>query len=413
MSGFIFSSDFGKTLLVGISQFLTVVRGILSWGQEHLLLRIIGAALIFAFFLLLKSLIAKVILKNIEWFILKHQPKIKQKILAEIERPISFIPVILGIYVSLEYLMPDMDLKYKVPLFLSLGSISFFWIIYNLIHPIAYFFNKVAKLNTAIMEWIVRLIRLTLVLVGLASVLEMWGIQIAPIIAGLGLFGMAVALGAQDMFKNILAGLAIVSEKRFKVGEFIRLNNDVEGIVEHIGFRSTLIRRFDKAPIYVPNADLADAAVVNFSERNNRRISWKVGLEYRTTANQLRYIRNEVEAFVLRDNAYSRPPESPIQVRLDSFGESSVTLMIYCFTATKGWEDYLRAKEKLVLCVKEVVEAAGAAFAFPSQSLYIEQLLEDRSLRGKVKAPYLTKSEEVAKKNKSKLKDVGPIGEDY
>ncbi|MBN1783833.1 MAG: mechanosensitive ion channel family protein, partial [Alphaproteobacteria bacterium] len=335
------------------------------------------------------------------------------RILAEIERPISFLPVILGVYASLEYLMPDMDLKYKVPLFMSLGSIFFFWVIYNLIHPIAYFFNTVAKLNTAILEWVVRLIRLTLVLVGLASVLEMWGIQIAPIIAGLGLFGMAVALGAQDMFKNILAGLAIVSEKRFKVGEIIRLSNDVEGVVEHIGFRSTLIRRFDKAPVYVPNADLADAAVVNFSERNNRRISWRIGLEYRTTADQLRYIRNEIEAFILKNNMYSQPPESPIQVRLDSFGESSVTLMIYCFTTTKVWEDYLRAKEQLVLRVKEVVEAAGAAFAFPSQSLYIEQLLEDRSMRGKVPRAHLAQSEQVAKKNKPKLKDVGRIGEDY
>ncbi len=411
--GFVFSNNFGEMLLTGISQFLSLTRDFLSWGQEFILLRFIGALLILGFFLIIRSLITKFILKNIEWFILKQQPKIKQKILVELEQPIRFIPVVLGIYVALEYLMPDLDIKYKIPLFTSLGSIAFFWIVYNLVHPIAYFFNKVANLNTAVLDWVVRLFRMIIALVGLASVLEMWGVQIAPIIAGLGLFGMAIALGAKDLFKNILSGLAIVSEKRFQVGEIVWLSDDVEGVVENIGFRSTLIRRFDKAPVYVPNADLADTAVVNFSNRTHRLISWEIGLEYRTTAEQLRFIRNEIENFILKNKLYSQPPESPIQIRINSFSSSAITILIYCFSKTKSWEKFLRAKEELVLHTKETIEKAGASFAFPSQSLYIEQLLEDKSSRGKLTKLRLNKSDEVAKKNKSKLKNVGRIGEDY
>ncbi|MHA1540722.1 MAG: mechanosensitive ion channel family protein [Alphaproteobacteria bacterium] len=407
--GFIFTNNFIETLTQGAMQFLSIVREVLSIGQEHLFFRFVGAFLIFGFFLVIRSLLTQIILKNIEWFILR-KGKIKKQILIELEQPIRFIPVILGIYVALEYALPDLELRYKVPLFTSLGSIAFFWIIYNLIHPMAYFFNKVARLNVAILDWVVRLLKIILALVGFASVLEMWGVQIAPIIAGLGLFGMAIALGAKDLFKNILSGLAIVSEKRFKVGDIIHLEN-IDGIVENIGFRSTLIRRFDKSPVYVPNTDLADSAVVNFSDRDNRLISWKIELEYRTTAKQLKYIRNEIESFILNNKLYSQPPVSPIQVRLDAFKSSAISVLVYCFSATREWEDYLIAKEELVLNIKEIVEKSGGAFAFPSQSLYIEQLLEDKSNRKEVSAINIKKSEELKEKNKNKLTKTGRFGE--
>jgi MscS family membrane protein len=205
-------------------------------------------------------------------------------------------------------------------------------------------------------------------------VLQIWGIQVAPLIAGLGLFGVAVALGAQDLFKNLLAGLSILIEKRFGVGDWVKVDGVVEGTVEHIGFRSTRVRRFDKAPVYVPNTEFADGAVTNFSAMTHRRIYWKIGVEYRTTRDQLAEIRNRIEAFLLDSDEFAKPPEVPLFVRIDSFNDSSIDIMLYCFTRTTVWGEWLEAKERLAYAVKDIVEGAGTGFAFPSTSLYVESL---------------------------------------
>jgi MscS family membrane protein len=210
------------------------------------------------------------------------------------------------------------------------------------------------------------------ILIGAATVLQIWGIQVAPIIAGLGLFGVAVALGAQDLFRNLIGGVSILIERRFGLGDWIKVDGIVEGTVEKIGFRSTLVRRFDQAPVYVPNQHLSDNAVTNFSAMTFRRISWSIGLEYRTTHEQLRTIRDGIEAYLTGNEDFVQPPAAALFVRIDAFNASSIDLMVYCFTRTTVWGEWLELKEKLAFRIKEIVEEAGAGFAFPSQSVYVE-----------------------------------------
>src|SRR5690606_34512798 len=120
-------------------------------------------------------------------------------------------------------------------------------------------------MTRSLINWIAKGVRFFVIVIAIAAILDIWGIAIGPILAGLGVLGVAVALGAQDLFKNLIAGALILTEKRFDIGEWILVEGVVEGDVEKIGFRSTLIRRFDKAPVYVPNAKLSDDAVINFS----------------------------------------------------------------------------------------------------------------------------------------------------
>ena len=152
----------------------------------------------------------------------------------------------------------------------------------------------------------------------------------------------------------------------------------MEGVVESIGFRSTRIRRFDKAPVYVPNTFLSDNAVTNFTAMTHRRIYWMIGLEYRTTVAQLRQVRDEIEAAILNDDAFAKPPEVPTFVRVDKFNDSSIDVMLYCFTKTTVWGEWLEIKEALAYRIKDIVEGAGTGFAFPSQSVYIEALPGER-----------------------------------
>ncbi|MCK5444122.1 MAG: mechanosensitive ion channel family protein, partial [Rhodospirillaceae bacterium] len=205
-----------------------------------------------------------------------------------------------------------------------------------------------------------------------ASILELWGIKVGPILAGLGLFGVAVALGAQDLFKNLIAGILILAERRFNKGDWILVDGVVEGTVEHIGFRSTMVRRFDKAPVYVPNTKLADSAVTNFTAMTHRRIYWHLGVEYNTTIEQLRTIRDEIENYIFETADFADPKEVSTFVRIDRFSDSSIDIMLYCFTNTTNWGEWLEVKERLAYKIKEIVEGAGTGFAFPSRTIYVE-----------------------------------------
>jgi MscS family membrane protein len=119
---------------------------------------------------------------------------------------------------------------------------------------------------------------------------------------------------------------------------------------------------------------LSDQAVTNFSRMTHRRIYWMIGVEYRTTVPQLHRIRDEIEDYVLTSPAYADPSEASTFVRIDRFSESSIDIMLYCFTITTNWGEWLEIKEALAYRIKEIVEGAGSGFAFPSRSLYVEAL---------------------------------------
>jgi MscS family membrane protein len=193
------------------------------------------------------------------------------------------------------------------------------------------------------------------------------------LLAGLGVFGIAVGLGAQDLFRNLISGLLIIGEKRFVPGEWILVDGVVEGTVVRINFRSTLIRRFDQSPVYVPNSKLADAAVTNFSRMTHRRIKWAVGVEYSTTVEQLKNIRQEIEDWLMNDDRIAKPPEVSLFVRVDAFNASSIDLMIYTFTNTTNWGEWLKIKEEFAYAVMDIIERNDAAFALPSQTIYLNQ----------------------------------------
>jgi MscS family membrane protein len=188
------------------------------------------------------------------------------------------------------------------------------------------------------------------------------------------LFGAAIALGAQDFFKNLIAGASLISEKRFLAGEWILVEGVVEGTVEEIGFRSTRIRRFDKAPIYVPNNLLTDSVVTNFSRMTHRRIRWTIGLGYNTTTAQLKEICGGVEAYIKsRPDEFAQPPDAAITVRIDTFTEKAVNVLINCFTRTIDYNEWVDIKQDLALKVKDIVEESGASLSAPPTSLILER----------------------------------------
>ena len=336
--------------------------------------RILIAVLILLGFLVLRSLFAKFVVARMQTWTRRTKTDLDDKLFAALEGPIRFIPVTLGIFFAVDYLnLTDAPQEVADKLIRSLIAYTLFWGLFNAVTPLSSLFERLkVVLTQAMIDWLVKALKAAVVLVGGATILEMWGIQVAPILAGLGLFGVAVALGAQDLFKNLIAGILILAERRFQTGDWVKVDGVVEGTVETIGFRSTRVRRFDKAPVYVPNAKLSDNAVTNFSAMTNRRIYWKIGVVYATTVPQLRAIRDAIEAYIADNPDFEQPPKVARFVRIDAFNDSSIDIMIYTFTKTTNWGEWLAVKEQLAYKIKEIVLGAGSDFAFPSQSLYVE-----------------------------------------
>lgn len=226
--------------------------------------------------------------------------------------------------------------------------------------------------GSELVDWIAKGLRVATIFVGAATILQLWGVQVAPIIAGAGLFGVAVALGAQTFFKNLIGGMLILAGKKFYKGEWIEVPGVIEGTVESIGFHSTVVRRFDKAPVTLPNTLLSDSAVINYSRRPHRRISLTVGVVYQTTVPQLGMIRDQIEQYILSRGEFVDPPQASVLVRVDKFNESSIDFIVYCFTQTSDWGEWLKIKEELVFEILRIVEQSGSALAYPSQTLFLQ-----------------------------------------
>ncbi len=301
-------------------------------------------------------------------------------ILNALEGPLKFMFIVLGVFSASQVLPLHAEIDDRAQqLVSSLLLVVFFWGLYNAMGPIIDTMSmRISFLKGAIADWFERGLKFIVVLLGIAGILESFGIPVAPIIGGLGLFGVAVALGAQDLFKNLIAGVLILTERRFRKGDWIRVDGVVEGTVETIGFRSTKVRRFDKAPVQVPNTELSDNPVTNFSLMTYRRIYWTIGLTYDTSIDQLREIRDALDTYLKDSGDFAPPVLASAFVRVDSFSDSSIDIMLYCFTRTTAWGEWLEVKERLAFKVMEIVQAAGASFAFPSQSLYVETLPDDR-----------------------------------
>ncbi len=339
--------------------------------------QIIVALGIFSIFLILRGVLSKYILHTLHAWSQKSDTDVDDKIIEALLPPVRFIPIIMGLFFAAQALNLDgMIAEFFTRLIRSMIAFTIFWALHRSLDPIQHISRKLEKLLTKVMMiWIFKFMKVLVFFIGAAVILEIWGIAIGPLLAGLGLFGAAIALGAQDLFKNLIGGLTVIAEKRFYPGDWIKVDGIVEGTVEEIGFRSTRVRRFDKAPVYVPNSDLSDAVVTNFSRMTNRRIYWKIGVTYNTTREQLTLIRDEISNYLATCDAFEKPPKVSTFVRLDSFNDSSIDFMIYCFTKTTNWGEWLAVKEEFALVIKEIVEEkAGTGFAFPSQSIYLESI---------------------------------------
>jgi MscS family membrane protein len=341
---------------------------------------IIVGIIIFLIFYVLRRLFARFVISKLSKIVNKTSNKIDNTVVEVIEGPLKFLPIVLGFFIATSYIELSLEVQNFVDLLnRTLITVFIFWLLHQLVIPFSYIIkNFEDKISKPLVNWTLKGLEIIIIVLGIVAVLELWGIKVGPVIAGLGLFGVAVALGAQDLFKNLISGIMILMEKRFTIGDVILVSNEVEGVVEQIGFRSTLVRRFDSTPVMIPNYKFAEQSVTNYSRRHHRRIRWLIGFEYKTTIDQLKKIRDSITKLIEDNEDYAKNENSSFFIRIDSFSDSSIDMLVQAFTVTNDWSEFLRIKEELAVSIKEIVESNDAGFAFPSQSLYVESYPNER-----------------------------------
>ncbi len=313
------------------------------------------------------------VLKWLENLTSQTDSEIDDVLLQSLKKPLGYIPMTIALYCVAVYLpLTGMADTFATNLIEAMIAFTIFSAFANSVAPIFQAFTSRAVLTRSMTMWLERAARIIIWIIGLGIILDIFGIQIGPLVAGLGLFSVAVALGAQDLFKNLISGLLIIGENRFQPGDRIEVPGSLHGMVEDIGFRSTLVRMFDTAPMLVPNKDLSDVKVINHGNMVFRRISWHLNLIYSTTQEQLAKICDDIAAYIDSSDDFTENPEQESFARTEELASSSIDIRVLCYTDPVGLTDFSKIKQNLIFEIIKIVRSNGSEFAYPSTSVYVE-----------------------------------------
>ncbi len=229
------------------------------------------------------------------------------------------------------------------------------------------------KLDDQLVPMVGRVLKIAVVALGIVFVLQNQGIEVASLLAGLGIGGIAIALAAKDTVENVFGSLTIFLDRPFQIGDWIVVDDKWEGVVEEVGLRSTRIRSFGKSVVSLPNGKVGNSPINNMGQRPFRRQMTTIGLEYSTPP-------ATVEAYVARMNKIVEDhPETwdgTCEIHFKDFGASSLDILVYFFIDVADWHRELQVRQQIFLDFMKAAEEMGIGFAFPSTSLYVEKMPE-------------------------------------
>jgi MscS family membrane protein len=342
------------------------------WGIP--LANLIFAFLVFLFILVLRHFFTYIVITFLQNFAKRSKTYYDDRIISALKAPIRFSFIIVALHFF--FLLIFKETPFIKNVLNSLMLYTLFWAILAIAEALRdIVYKATAKFNDDLSKemggFILTLIKVLISGIGLAAILQVWGVNVTALIASLGLGGLAFALAAKDTASNLFGSLALLLDRSIRIGEWVKVGG-VEGVVEDVGMRTTKIRSFDKALITVPNSIVANSPIENFSRRGIRRIKMHIGLTYDTNSTQLLEIKNRIEQMLKSHEGISQ--KDSLMVYFDNFGDSSLDIFIYTFTNTANWAKYLETREDINVKIMQIVEECGSSFAFPSQSIYVESL---------------------------------------
>lgn len=331
-----------------------------------------------------KKIFAAVFVRLVLPLAKKTSRELDDRFLACLQKPAEFLVFLAGFFIALQVLqLPsepyDID-ALATAILKALVIFNAAWFFFNLVDLIDHYLgNWAARTESTLDDHLAPLLRKSLrifiVIMAALMAIQTFGYPVTGVIASLGIGGLAFALAAKDTVSNIFGSLMIIFDRPFHVGDWIKAG-ELEGTVEEVGFRSTKIRTFAKTLISVPNNIIANMALDNYSRMPKRRIRLTVGVTYGTTPKQMREAVRRIRELLKTHPAID---QEFFLVNFTDFGASSLDIMVYCFTSTTVWGEYLDAREDLCLKIMDTLEELGLEIAFPSTTVYLRQETADQA----------------------------------
>lgn len=227
----------------------------------------------------------------------------------------------------------------------------------------------------AVLRLVRRVLDGIILFAGLLFTLYHFGVSPTAALAGAGVGGIAIALAAQKTLENLIAGVSLIADKAVHVGDFLKIGDTV-GSIEQVGLRSTRIRTLDRTVVCLPNGQISNMSLESFSVRDKFWFHPRLNLRFETSPSQMRTALSDLRNLLL---THSRVEASSVRVRFIAIAQSSLDIEIVAYIFAKDWGHFLEIQEQLLLKLIEIVQQAGAEFAFPSQTMYLSTDSMERS----------------------------------
>lgn len=343
---------------------------------------------------------------NIGFHLTKQEKSAREQIQKDLIKPVSLFLFFVSVDISINILYYPATSPQGLEVWFQVAYVAnaAWFIIMALQGYLAAFLSNIAQKNTdhfrkEVINLLLKIIYFIIVIIALLLILKILGFNVSAIIASLGLGGLAVALAVKDMLANFFASVMLLFDNSFSQGERIECGG-IDGTVVEMGLRRTTIRTSDNALVLIPNSELANKSITNWSRRKSGRlIKINVGLAYETSRQDIIKCANAIKAMLLANPNIAKDTDpkndldytlslkrdiisiddylgykSNIYVVLDTLGDSSINILVYCFSKAVGLGEYLQIKEEVTLEILRIIEAQKLTLAFPSQSLYIEKV---------------------------------------
>lgn len=336
----------------------------LAWITQVFIIVLITAVVSFVVRRLLRKVVARASASRTRW---------DDIALAAMMRPLNWVIWIEGLDIAIDVIYTETQssiFSYSDSVRNVGVLICLTWFLLGLIRGAEEeYSNDSNQVDKTTAQAIGKLLRLSVFITSALVILQTLGYSISGVLAMGGVGGIAVGFAAKDLLANFFGGLIIYLDRPFAVGDWIRSpDRKIEGTVEHIGWRVTMIRNFESQPMYVPNSIFTNIIVENPSRMENRRIYETIGLRYGDLTSMDKIVA-EVED--LLKNHPEIDADKTMIVNFNQFADSSVDFIVYCFTRTKQWIKFHQVKQDVMLRIAAIIEANNAEIAFPTSTLHI------------------------------------------
>ncbi|AUM11455.1 mechanosensitive ion channel family protein [Ketobacter alkanivorans] len=344
------------------------------------------------FITLLANFIAKKFYDRLEIQFSKTKNLWDDALLWAVRKPSRAFMLIIGTRMAAEIMEPMMDESINnlvKPAFLVMIISVVLWFVIRMISKAEELLKTPGytqqPLDETTVTALAKLLRLSVIITGGLVIAQSMGISVSGVLAFGGIGGIAVGFAAKDLLANFFGGLMVYLDRPFSVGDWVRSpDRNIEGTIEHIGWRLTVIRTFDKRPLYVPNSTFTSIALENPSRMSHRRIYETMGVRYDDVA-KLPSIVSAVKAMLAEHPEVDH--NQTLIVNFNQYGASSLDFFIYCMTVTTNWVKFHEVKQDVLFKVAEIVQEHGAEFAFPTQTLHVIEGVAQDSRTVKTEEP--------------------------